>query len=408
MRSAHTIVIPLIVSLSLGCVGKDASEDEEGEDDGASWDGGPADFPPRAGCTETLEGDVGMDGSIDIDRRVVYADHTFEDGSSPLARLEYSDHEGNFEDIVQEVDAEGCFVSAEVHSDVDGVTRDDRWTAACDDNGRRIFKEVEVEVGGGWEFDSRETKEFTYDDEDRVIEELRQMESADEATYTLALTWTWDGDAPGYLDVVIDEGDGPVGYYATEYDVSGGEWVEARLILGAYFGDAEGDLYATTTYAYDGAGNLVERVWTPADGAAETESSEYDEHARATHRLLDARDADDAVHEQLDIIWDPETRRYVSYAFTDHLDPAGDYVNIYTYEGSWPWVMRVERSFPNAPEGDTAYEITMDCASNGGVSLLRPDVGGPARPALEVLPGVPGAAAGVGADGRLLLPAPWR
>jgi hypothetical protein len=408
MRSIHALLVPLLLSLTLGCVGKDASEDEDGDEDGASWEGGPADIPPRAGCTETLEGDVGMDGSVDINRLVVYSEHMDEDGSSPLVRLEYSDHEGEYEDIVQEVDADGCRVSAEIHSDLDGVTRDERWTATCDDQLGRNFKEVEVEVDGSWEFESRETNDYTYDDQDRVIEELRELESADAAPYSLALTWTWDGETPGYLDVVLDEGDGPVGYYAIEYDASGGSVVEARIILGEYFGDADGDLYSTTTYAYDGAGNLVERVQTPVDGAVEAEAWGYDEHDRATHYLLDDRDGDEPAHEQRDIIYDPELRRYVSYANTDHLDAAGDFVNIYTYEGSWPWDTQVVRTFPNAPEDDTSYEITMDCASSGGVSLLRPDLGGAARPTLEPLPGGPGTTTGVAADGRLLLPPPWR
>lgn len=408
MRTHLNLLLPLLLSSVLGCISKDASEDEDGDGDDAAWEGGPADQPPRAGCTETLEGDVGMDGSVEINRRIVYADHTDEDGTSPLARLEYSDHEGDFEDIVQDVDAEGCRVSAEIHSAFEGVTRDERWTASCDDRGSRVMKEVEVEVGGSWEFDSREINAFTYDDQDRVIEEFRELESAGEDPYSLRFTWTWGAETPAYIEVAIDQGDGPVGYYAVEYDASGGSIVEARIILGAYFGDSEGDLYSTTTYAYDGAGNLVGRAQTPADGPTKTEAWEYDEHDRATHYLLDNQDSDDPAHEQRDIIYDPELRRYVSYANTDYLDPAGDYVNIYTHEGSWPWQTRIERSHPNAPEDDTAYEITMDCATSGGVNLLRPRIGGTARPKVEPLPGGPGSATGVGEDGRLRLPAPWR
>jgi hypothetical protein len=377
--------------LLTACAGKsDSDGEEEDESDAGSWEGGPGDRVPIAGCTRTGEGDVGVDGTVDKEWFYEFSTYVDEDGDSPWVVYQYTDVDGDSYDDMRSYDEDGCFLYGEWHRVIDGAAVDERWTAACNDRGDRTLDVREELVDGDWVEFRRATSTYTYDDDDRIIEFVDEIEADGADPYRLRTTLDWVGEAYDRADVYVDQmtGDGEVLYYYVEYDVDGALQTEARIILGAYFGGDEGTLYRTTTWAYDGDGNPVEEVIVEEDGTTITEEWAWDEYGRMTMNAID--DPVEGVRQAWEAEWDPEWRRLVATSQIDEIDPEGTYDTTYGYDGGWPWTRTADRVYgPGGGEPYSTVEYYECGGADGGVDLATaagPVGVSPATAGLAALP----------------------
>lgn len=316
----------------------------------------------HAGCTLDVAYDQADDGSTEQTEFSRWDEREDDDGQTEAVEYAYESVEGDFlRWTVEYGDELWCAIAAESSEQTDSDSYASRYTATCDDHAEWTDRVTESLVDDAWEPYSTSTYSYAYDEDDHLVEEVRQTDYADPDSDDTSwrVAYAYAGELLVEYTVYFDDEH----YYtvAYEYDEAG-NIVAAVITLGEYFGGDEGEVYSSGTYTWDERGNaLSSDVEFPYNGdPSEHDRYTWDEHDR--YLSFETWTGDDALHQSYAYTWDEAYYRVVALTYDDGDDPENSYVGTVIYsDGGWPWSGTVSHDFTSEGVPDDAYTLAYAC-----------------------------------------------
>jgi hypothetical protein len=356
----NTTTLIFLSSLGLGaCTGSKGGDDDSGGSEAVS-EAGVEDS--RAGCTYEHSLDEGADGSVEQTTHIEWDPRVDADGEWYVVEYQRTHVNGDFLDESLTYDDRLCQLSYEGRESADGEETGARSVSTCDTQGVLTERTLDGWVDGAWSAYSSTVWTNVYEDALLIDQtQVTTYEDPESGESYNRVVYTYEGDLLVLVTYYIGETEDDL-YYTVEYEYDGnGDWIEATIVLGAYFGSDEGEVYSTTSLTRDERGNVLTRdeyvvLSSPSDSH---DVFTWDDLDRPTGQ--ETWSDSDGTHETHVATWDPDHYRRLTYAYADLMDPSADHTYSYDYDGPWPWSGTATMTYTEASLGGDTSTFAYDC-----------------------------------------------
>ncbi len=361
MRPLTGFLLSLATGCAVGVVKTDDTEppgiDLDSGDTGVVEAAGPGDPLPLPGCTQAGESDLGVDGVVDSTRETTWLDRTTDDGRTlVVSSNSWSASTGvSFRKEIA-YDANLCVTSVEQVTSSEAPDSGTRTTSTCNSSGDQLESVNESLDGSTWSVVSTVDRTWTYRSDGLPEEVVIVTDFTDPGTQDthIRAAYTYDTQGrPTRLTYFLGPGEEQQ-YYSIEYTWNEHDELDSQVIvLGEYFGSANGDVYFRQEATYDADGNQLTLDETDSSGRVDSTWRTFDAYGRTLTygRKFESDGTDDGGTNT----WDPEVRRQLSTTYTNDRDSTDNHTTVHSFDGDFPWT---EVIVGTATDGGEDFQVT--------------------------------------------------